>query len=57
MVALLFVIIENSKTQTWLSGQSLLMYGVALVFLSIFIWVELRAEEPIIPLTLFKMDV
>lgn len=54
MVALLFVIIENSKTQAWLSGQSLLMYLIAVVFLGIFIWVELRAEEPIIPLALFK---
>lgn len=51
---LLYVIIDNSKTQAWLSSQSLLMFGIAIVFLSIFVWVELRAEEPIIPLTLFK---
>ncbi|XRD24126.1 MFS transporter [Lysinibacillus fusiformis] len=54
MVSLLYVIIENSKTQAWLSSQSLMMYAVAAVFLGVFIWVELRAEEPIIPLTLFK---
>jgi len=54
MVSLLYVIIDNSKTQAWLSSESLLMYGVAVVLLGIFIWVELRAEEPIIPLTLFK---
>lgn len=54
MVSLLYVIIENSKTQAWLSSQSLIMYAVAAVFLGVFIWVELRAEEPIIPLTLFK---
>lgn len=54
MVSLLYVIIENSKTQAWLSNQSLIMYAVAAIFLGVFVWVELRAEEPIIPLTLFK---
>ncbi len=53
-VALLYVIIDNSKTQAWLSNQSLLIYAVAIVFLAIFVRVELKAEEPIIPLTLFK---
>ncbi|GGG15228.1 MFS transporter [Lysinibacillus alkalisoli] len=54
MVSLLYVIIDNSKTQAWFSTQSLLLYGVALLFLTVFIMVELRAEEPIIPLSLFK---
>ncbi|GLC88549.1 MDR family MFS transporter [Lysinibacillus piscis] len=54
MIALLYAIIDNSKTQMWLSTQSLSLYAVAIVFLAIFIVVELRAEEPIIPLSLFK---
>lgn len=54
MVALLYVIIDNSKTQAWLTQQSLLLYAVAFIFLALFIVVETRASEPIIPLNLFK---
>lgn len=54
MVAFLYAIVDNSKTQAWLSVESIVLYCVAIVFLAIFVRVELRVEEPIIPLTLFK---
>lgn len=54
MVTLLYVIIDNSKTQAWTSPQTLATAAIAFVILTIFVIVELRAEEPIIPLGLFK---
>lgn len=38
----------------WMSWQSLLMVGAAVVLLSIAVRVELRAEEPLIPMNLFR---
>lgn len=38
----------------WVSLPSLLMVGVGVVILALAVVVELRAEEPLIPLTLFK---
>ncbi len=38
----------------WLSWQSFLMAGGGLVVLAIAVFVELKAEEPLIPMTLFK---
>ena len=38
----------------WVSWQTALMVGAGIVLLVIAVFVELRAEEPLIPLTLFK---
>ncbi|MGX9134703.1 MDR family MFS transporter [Rummeliibacillus sp. JY-2-4R] len=54
MVALLYSLIEGSNTQLWLTTSQLSLYIIAIVFLGFFIFVEKKAAEPIIPLSLFK---
>ena len=38
----------------WWSVETVLMLGGALVGAALFVWVELRSREPLIPLTLFR---
>ncbi|MFF3099403.1 MDR family MFS transporter [Viridibacillus arvi] len=54
MVALLYTIIEGSNTQNWFGSKSIILYAVAAIALLIFVRVELKAEEPIVPLSLFR---
>lgn len=54
MMALLYSLIEGSNTQQWTTITQCILYITAIVFLGIFIFVENRTDEPIIPLTLFK---
>ncbi|MGR6897309.1 MDR family MFS transporter [Rummeliibacillus sp. BSL5] len=54
MVSLLYALITGSNTQEWLTVKQIIMYILALLFLGLFIAVERRASEPIIPLSLFK---
>lgn len=54
MVALLYTIIEGSNTQNWFGSKSIILYAVAAIALIIFVRVELKAEEPIVPLSLFR---
>lgn len=44
-------LIENGVSLTLIKAA---LYGIVALFTALFIWVESRAEEPIIPLTLFK---
>lgn len=41
----------------WLSWQILGLYGVGAVVLGLFVWSESRAEEPVIPLELWKSPI
>lgn len=41
----------------WTSGRIIAMFGVALAFLVLFIFIEARAKEPILPLDLFKNSI
>lgn len=53
-VAVLLSIIEGSKSGLWLSTFNLVCYIIAIVGFYLFIHVEKKVQEPIIPLTLFK---
>ena len=54
-VSLLLVWITNAgKNYEWMSTETLLMVGGALVATAAFIFVELRSREPLIPLSLFR---
>jgi EmrB/QacA subfamily drug resistance transporter len=44
----------GGTTYPWISAQILGLAGLSLVSLAIFIWVESRAREPILPLRLFR---
>lgn len=54
IVALLFALLQGGSSWAWLSPQSLALFAVFLVLLVFFIWLERRAEEPILPLALFR---
>lgn len=41
---------------SWASGLSLGMITAAILFTLLFVWSEARAEEPILPLSLFKIN-
>jgi len=54
IVALLFALLQGGSSWAWLSAQSIALFAVFLVLLAFFIWLEQRAAEPILPLTLFR---
>ncbi|RIJ64848.1 MFS transporter [Rummeliibacillus sp. TYF005] len=54
MVALLYALIAGSNTQQWLTTSQIIYYVIAIIFIGLFIFVENKAVEPIIPLSLFK---
>jgi EmrB/QacA subfamily drug resistance transporter len=54
IVALLFALLQGGSSWAWISPQSIGLFATFLVLLVFFIWLERRAEEPILPLTLFK---
>jgi EmrB/QacA subfamily drug resistance transporter len=54
IVALLFAMLQGGVTWSWASPQSLGLFALAATFLLLFLYQEMRAPEPILPLTLFK---
>ncbi|MGG0658123.1 MDR family MFS transporter [Rummeliibacillus pycnus] len=54
MIALLYSLIKGSNTQQWATTSQFTYYIIAIVFLGLFFYVEKKASEPIIPLSLFK---
>lgn len=58
--ALLLILLATTwggNTYAWDSSTIVTMYAVGAVFLALFIWAELRAENPLLPLRLFKENV
>lgn len=54
-ISLLLVWITLAGSQfEWASIETYLMVGGAILMLAIAVWVELKTDEPLIPLTLFK---
>jgi EmrB/QacA subfamily drug resistance transporter len=47
----------GGTTYPWLSGQILGLAGLSVVSLVVFVWVESRAAEPVLPLRLFRNSV
>jgi EmrB/QacA subfamily drug resistance transporter len=57
MTALLLALLSGGSEYAWVSPQILGMFAVAALFLIWFLVNERRAEEPMIPLDLFKLPV
>lgn len=58
--ALLLILLATTcggNTYAWDSSTIVTMYAVGAVFLALFIWAELRAENPLLPLRLFKENI
>jgi MFS family permease len=54
IVALLFALLQGGTSWAWLSVQSIALFIVAIVLFVVFVRVEQHAQEPILPLDLFK---
>lgn len=55
--ALVLVTSLGGRSFAWSSPQALGLIALALVALALFLWVETRAAEPVLPLSLFKGNV
>lgn len=53
VVSLLLALTLGGKDYPWGSWQIVSLFGLAAVFLTSFLWIEARVEEPILPLRLF----
>lgn len=54
MVSLLYALQLGGEGMDWTSPTLLLLFGLFILFTLIFIWVETKAKEPMIPLQLFR---
>jgi EmrB/QacA subfamily drug resistance transporter len=54
VVSLLLALTFGGDKYEWTSWQIITLLAVALVFLTLFVFVERKAEEPILPMHLFK---
>uniref|UniRef100_C5D8G8 Drug resistance transporter, EmrB/QacA subfamily n=1 Tax=Geobacillus sp. (strain WCH70) TaxID=471223 RepID=C5D8G8_GEOSW len=54
VVSLLLALTFGGDKYEWTSWQIFTLFAVALVFLTLFVFVERKAEEPILPMHLFK---
>ncbi|MBV9280494.1 MAG: MFS transporter [Chloroflexi bacterium] len=54
LTSVLLFLIEGGQAWPWLSPPSALLIGIGLVSLALFIRQERRAQEPVIPLDLFR---
>ncbi|WP_017436462.1 MDR family MFS transporter [Saccharococcus caldoxylosilyticus] len=54
VVSLLLALTFGGDKYEWTSWQIIALFAVALVFLTLFVFVERKAEEPILPMHLFK---
>ncbi|HEY0756825.1 MAG TPA: MDR family MFS transporter [Ktedonobacteraceae bacterium] len=54
IVALLFALLQGGSSWAWISPQSIGLFAAFAVLLVLFLWIEQRAPEPILPLTLFR---
>lgn len=54
IIALLFALLQGGTSWAWISPQSLGLFATFVLTLLLFLWLEHRAPEPILPLMLFK---
>lgn len=52
--ALLYALLNGGEAYAWSSPVILLLFAAAAVFIAMFLYVETKAQEPMMPLSLFK---
>jgi MFS family permease len=57
LTALMYALLSGGEDHPWNSPLILGLFVAAAVFLALFLWVEKRAEEPMMPLSIFKIRV
>jgi EmrB/QacA subfamily drug resistance transporter len=54
VVALLFALLQGGTTWTWDSLPSIALFAAAFLLIALFLLIERRSREPVLPLTLFN---
>jgi EmrB/QacA subfamily drug resistance transporter len=54
ITALLFAVLQGGTSWAWDSLPSISLFAAAILLLTLFLFIESRAAEPILPLTLFR---
>jgi len=57
MVAFLYALQRAGDEQNWTSPPVFLLFGVFVIFISLFIWIETKVNEPMLPLNLFRIKI
>lgn len=57
LTALLYATLSGGETYPWNSPAIIGLFVCAALFLLLFLWIESKAEEPMIPLSIFKIRV
>jgi EmrB/QacA subfamily drug resistance transporter len=52
--ALIFALVETSHGWAWTDSRTLALLGTSLVLVPVFLWVESRAADPLVPLKYFQ---
>jgi EmrB/QacA subfamily drug resistance transporter len=55
--ALLYALLNGGQKYAWNSGIILTLFAIAIVFIALFIFVEAKSSEPMLPLSLFGIPV
>ena len=54
LVALVYAL-EQASGAGWGSPQTLILFGIALALLTAFVWIEAHAQDPLVPLRVFRL--
>lgn len=54
VVSLLLALTFGGNQYDWASWQIISLFAAAIIFLALFVWIESKAEEPILPIHFFK---
>lgn len=54
LVALVYAL-EQASGVGWGSTRTLILFGIALVLLAAFVWIESQAQDPLVPLRVFRL--
>jgi len=55
--SLLYALLNGGQKYAWGSATMLTLFAIAILSLVIFIWVEAKSKEPMLPLSLFRMRI
>jgi EmrB/QacA subfamily drug resistance transporter len=47
--------LEQANGSGWGSAQTLILFAIALVLLAAFVWIEAHAQDPLVPLRVFRL--
>lgn len=57
IASLLYALLNGGDKYAWNSAVIIVLFIIAAVFMALFIWVEAKAKEPMLPLSLFNIPV